>query len=224
MPDMPSTDHRPPAATLRRIRLLVWLLVVLAGLGFAYLWLTTTQRGAGSELAITPQGQASSAGFQLGGPFTLTGADGKPFSSAQALAGKPYVIFFGFTHCPDVCPNTLARLARLRTRLNGGARPFEIVFVTVDPERDTPGAVGSYAQLFGTPIIGLTGTRQQIDQVAKSHGIYHAKVKDPGSPDGYTMDHGAAALLFGKDGKFVATVAQEENDEVALAKLKRIVA
>ncbi|MCW3796762.1 SCO family protein [Sphingomonas sp. BN140010] len=222
MPDMPTTDPRPNAA-LRRIRLLVWVLVALAALGFAYLWLTT-QRGDRSEMAVTPQGQASSSGVQLGGPFTLTGADGKPFSSAQALAGKPYVIFFGFTHCPDVCPNTLARLAQLRQKLNAGPRPFEIVFVTVDPERDTPQAVGSYAQLFNTPIIGLTGTRQQIDQVAKQHAIYQAKVKDPASPDGYTMDHGAAALLFGRDGRFVSTIAQEEGDDVALAKLRRIVA
>jgi len=222
MPDTQPTDaHRN--RLLRRIRLLIWLLVGPTALGFGYLVLTTRGGSPQSGFSFTRQEDAS-GGLQLGGPFTLTGADGKPFSSAQALAGKPYVLFFGFTHCPDVCPNTLARLARLRGELNQGERPFEIVFVTVDPERDSPQAVGSYAELFNTPIIGLTGTRQQITQVAKDHGIYSAKVKDPNSPDGYTMDHGAAALLYGKDGGFVSTIAQEEKDAVALAKLKRIVA
>jgi protein SCO1/2 len=223
MPDTPPTN--PDASRLlRRIRLLVWLLVALAALGFGYLLLTTRSGNPQSGFTFSRQGDTASNGFQLGGPFTLTGADGKPFNSAQALKGKPYVLFFGFTHCPDVCPNTLARLAQLRQKLNAGERPFEIVFVTVDPERDTPQAVGSYAQLFNTPIIGLTGTREQIDQVAKSHGIYVAKRPDPASPDGYTMDHGAAALLYGKDGRFVSTIAQEEGEEPALAKLRRIVA
>ena len=224
MPDMSTTDNAAPSSrrNLRRIRLAVWLLVALALLGFGYLWLTT-QRDAEPGMTFTRQAEASTA-VEFGGPFTLTGADGRPFSSAEALQGKPYVIFFGFTNCPDVCPNTLARLAGLRKRMNAGERPFEIVFVTVDPERDTPQAVGSYAQMFNTPIIGLTGTIAEVEQVAKSHGIYTAKVKEPSAPDGYTVDHGAAALLFGKDGKFVATIAQEETDAAALAKLRRIVA
>jgi len=223
MPDTPTTSSAPKS-TLRNVRRFVWALVALAALGFAYLWWSAQRGSPQPGITFTRQAEAGSGSVQLGGPFTLTGADGKPFSSAQALAGKPYVIFFGFTHCPDVCPNTLARLARLRGQLNGGERPFEIVFVTVDPERDSPQAVGSYAQLFNTPIIGLTGTRQQVDAVAKQHAVYQAKVKDPASPDGYTMDHGAAALLFGRDGKFVATIAQEEGDDAALAKLRRIVA
>ena len=223
MPDTPTTDPRS-SSVLRRVRLLIWLLVVLAALGFGYLWLTTQRGEPSGGLTFTRQDETTSTGVQLGGPFTLTKSDGKPFSSAQELSGKPYVIFFGFTNCPDVCPNTLARLAKLRNQLGGGERPFEILFVTVDPERDTPQAVGSYAELFNTPIIGLTGTRQQIDQVAKSHAIYQAKVDSPDSPGGYTMDHGAAALLFDKDGEVVATIAQEEPDAAALAKLRRIVA
>jgi protein SCO1/2 len=206
-----------PVATnnLRRVRLIVWavVLVVLALLAFFLL------RPGVTSGDVTQR--ADQGAFTLGGPFTLTGADGKPFSSAT-LAGKPYVIFFGFTHCPDVCPNTLARLVRLRGEVGKGETPFQILFVTVDPERDTPAAVGSYAKLFNSPIIGLTGTRAQVDQVAKQHAVYEAKVPDSSAPDGYTMDHSAAALLFGRDGKFVATIAQEEGDEAALAKLKRI--
>ena len=126
------------------------------------------------------------------------------------------------------CFPALARLARLRKQLgekgSGGGEAFEILFVSVDPERDTPKLVGDYARLFNTPIIGLTGTRKQVDAVAKSHAIYQARVPDKGAPDGYTVDHGAAVLLFGRDGKFVSTIALEEGDAPALDKLRRIAA
>ena len=156
----------------------------------------------------------------MGGPFTLTGSDGKPFSSSS-LAGKPYVIFFGFTHCPDVCPTTLARMVKLRKQLQAGDRPFEILFVSVDPERDGPVEVGKYAELFDSPITGLTGSPAQIDQVKKQFGIFSQKV--PGQDGNYSVDHTATVLLFDRQGKFVATIAPEEGDGPALEKLKRIV-
>ena len=116
---------------LGKVRLILWGLVGLAALAGLYLSLKRPPNpgeiAQGSELPLQ----------SIGGPFTLTGADGKPFGSAQ-LAGKPYVIFFGFTHCPDVCPTTLSRLTRLRTKLGKGDEGFRIVFVTVDPERDGP--------------------------------------------------------------------------------------
>ena len=136
---------------MKHVRLLLWALVALALIAFgALLLLPRPQTDAPAAPAIT------SASF--GGPFTLVGADGKPFASA-ALAGKPYAIFFGFTHCPDVCPNTLGRLARLRRELGRGDGAFNIVFVSVDPKRDGPREVGAYASAFGSPVIGLTGTR-----------------------------------------------------------------
>jgi protein SCO1/2 len=154
----------------------------------------------------------------FGGPFTLTAADGKPFSSAK-LNGKPYAIFFGFTHCPDVCPTTLARLVKLRQQV-GGDQPFAIVFVTVDPERDRPADVGKYAALFDSPIIGLTGSPAQIEQVKKQFGIYSRKVPD--GSGGYSVDHTATVLLFDSKGGFAGTISPEEPDSMALAKLKRI--
>lgn len=211
---MPDTDA-PRPNPLHRVRLIVWALVGVAALVFAFLLLRPSDPNARVEPGMP--------GFTLGGPFTLTGADGKPFSSQQ-LAGKPYAIFFGFTNCPDVCPNTLARLAKFRQQLGKGDDSFRIVFVTVDPERDTPEAVGAYSALFDTPVIGLTGSPAQIAQVAKQHGIYHAKVPQPDQPDGYTVDHGAAVLLFDRSGEFAGTIAQEEQDAPALAKLKRVTA
>lgn len=196
---------------LRTVRFLLWGLVALAAAGFAVIAI----RGDRSPdpLADAPQRLA------MGGPFTLVGADGQPFSSAR-LNGRPYAIFFGFTHCPDVCPTTLARLVRLRNQLGKGDGAFDIVFVSVDPERDGPKEVGAYAKLFDSPVIGLTGSPAQIEQVKKQFGIFSQKVPD--GSGGYSVDHTATILLFDRQGKFDSTIAHEEQDPAALAKLRRI--
>jgi len=196
---------------MRSLRIVLWVLVAIAAAVFAYVMLKPVP-------TAQPQDEAFSLA-SFGGPFTLTGSDGKPFTSS-ALSGKPYGIFFGFTHCPDVCPTTLARMVKLRNKLGAGARPFEIVFVTVDPERDGPAEVGKYAELFNSSVIGLTGTPAQISQVKKQFGIYSRKVPDQSGS--YSVDHTATVLLFDRNGRFTGTIAPEESDTAALAKLKRI--
>ena len=196
---------------LGKVRIMLWGAVLIAGVALA--WLTTRP----AQLPEASTSELSMAA--IGGPFTLVDGEGKPFSSAK-LAGKPFAIFFGFTHCPDVCPTTLARLAKLRRALGQGDEAFEIVFVTVDPERDGPGEVGAYAGLFSTPVIGLTGTPAQIDQVKKQYAVASMKAPLPGGD--YSVDHTASVFLMDRAGKFVATLAPEESDAVALAKLKRI--
>lgn len=194
---------------LKRLRLLLWLVVGLVALGMVVLiWRQSEPQ----------QGQSTALGT-IGGPFTLTGTNGQPFSSSE-LNGRPAAIFFGFTHCPDVCPTTLARLAKLRRQLGQGDDAFSIVFVSVDPERDTPPEVGNYLKLFDTPVIGLTGSAPQIEQVKKQFGVYSRKVEQPGG--GYSVDHTASVILLDKSGQFVATLSPEEGDQVALDKLKRI--
>jgi protein SCO1/2 len=153
----------------------------------------------------------------FGGPFTLVGGDGQPFSSAS-LVGKPYVVYFGYTRCPDTCPTTLNRLVHLRRQVGLGDDSFKIVFITVDPERDGPKEVGSYQKAFGTPIIGLTGSPAQIEQVKKEYGIYSEKVPEAGGD--YSVDHTATVLLFDRNGKFAGTIAPDEPDSTALDKLK----
>lgn len=199
---------------LRLARWLLWGLVAVGAVALAVLLLRPPP---GPQERVAP----GMPGFTMGGPFTLTGTDGKPFASAS-LKGQPYALFFGFTHCPDVCPNTLGRLAQLRKELGKGDDAFRILFVSVDPERDTPKVVGDYVSLFGTPIIGLTGTQEQVAAVAKQHAVYQRKVADKDAPDGYTVDHGATVLLFDRDGKFVSTIALEEANGPALDKLRRI--
>jgi protein SCO1/2 len=212
-----ATEAAP--SKLRVLRLVLWSLAGLCAL--AFFWL----------LAMRPEGPVTITradpgmpGFSIGAPFRLTGTDGKPFDSAVALKDRPYVVFFGFTNCPDVCPNTLGRLAKLRRDLGKGDGAFDIVFVSVDPKRDPAAVVKEYVGLFGTPIIGLTGSEDEVAAVAKSHAIYQKQVTDAAAPGGYTVDHGSQVLLFGRDGKFVATIAQEEADAPALDKLRRIVA
>jgi protein SCO1 len=196
---------------MRKLRAALWVVVGIAVIGFAMLMLNQRKAAAPQSEQITLT--------SFGGPFTLTDANGKPFSSAS-LKGKSYAIFFGFTHCPDVCPTTLARMVKLRQQLNAGARPFEILFVTVDPERDTPSEVGKYAALFNSPITGLTGSPAEVEQVKKQFGIYSKKVPD--GQGGYSVDHTSTVLLFDKAGGFSGTISPEEADSMALAKLKRI--
>ena len=145
---------------LKTVRILLWILVVLAVAGTAAL-LFLRRDGANPPAAT----QTTVVQSSFGGPFTLVGADGKPFPSSR-LAGKPHVMFFGFTRCGDVCPTTLARLVNLRQQA-GGEDKFAIVFVTIDPKNDGPKEVGQYATAFKSPIIGLTGSPAQIEQVKK---------------------------------------------------------
>jgi protein SCO1/2 len=196
---------------LKRIRIGLWLLVGLAAL-------------AGIFIALQPKpadlpAASSQVMTEIGGPFVLTGTDGKPFSSSR-LAGRPHAIFFGFTHCPDVCPTTLARLVRLRAALPEGAASFEIVFISVDPERDSPVEMARYAKLFDTPVIALTGTAAAIERVKLQYGVYSAKALQAGGD--YTVDHTASVFLVDGTGKFFASLSPGEGDPAARAKLERL--
>ena len=196
------------------MRLLLWLLVALAVVCGAALMLLPRQQ------TQPPQAAAGPVKASFGGPFTLVGADGKPFSS-QALAGKPYAIYFGFTRCGDVCPTTLARLVKLR-REAATDQALHVVFVTIDPANDGPKEVGQYAELFNAPIIGLTGTQAQIERVKRQYGIYAEPV--PHAAMGKEMEHSATILLFDRSGQFAGTISPGEADADALAKLRKLVA
>ena len=200
-------QQSPPQSSLKKVRLLLWVIVAVAIVG-------------GAALFLIPQRQTSSAAqATFGGPFTLVGADGKPFSSAK-LRGKPYAIYFGFTRCGDVCPTTLSRLVQLRKQAGGEDR-FSIVFVTIDPKNDGPKDVGQYADLFNSPIVGLTGSQAQVDRVKKQYGIFAEPSHHP--MPGKEMEHTATVLLFDRYGKFVGTIAASESDKEALATLEKAV-
>lgn len=195
---------------MKQVRIVLWVAIGLLVVIVATLFL--------QRPSAEPQSRVIGSSGNVGGPFTLVGGDGKPFSSAS-LAGKPYALYFGYTRCPDTCPTTLNRLVHLR-REAGGDGAFNIVFVTVDPQRDGPKEVGSYAKAFGAPIIGLTGSPAQIDQVKKEFGIYSQKVPEAGGD--YSVDHTATVLLFDRNGHFSGTISPDEQDAPALDKLKAL--
>lgn len=192
---------------------MLWIVAGLALVALAaFLLIHGPSRGRTPSAAIP-------ARSSFGGPFTLVGADGQPFSSARLL-GKPYALYFGFTRCGDICPTTLSRLVELRSEV-GADDALHIVFVTIDPENDGPKEVGQYATLFNSPIIGLTGTPAQIDKVKKQFGIYAQPV--PHAAMGKEMEHTATVLLFDGNGKFMGTITPNDNDSDALATLKQLV-
>lgn len=156
----------------------------------------------------------------IGGPFELVNGNGEPVSD-KTFAGKPLVIFFGFTYCPDVCPTTLSELQGWMEQLGPDADKLNYAFVTVDPERDTPDVMRDYVWAFDKRIVPLTGSREQVDAMLKTYRVYAKKV--PLDDGDYTMDHSAAVFLMNADNKFVGTIAFNEDPENAMRKLRRLV-
>lgn len=156
----------------------------------------------------------------IGGPFELVSGSGETVTD-ETFSGKPLVLFFGFTYCPDVCPTTLAELQGWLEALGEDAGKLNYAFVTVDPERDTPEVMRDYVWAFDERIMPLTGSREQIDAMIKAYRVYAKKV--PLDDGDYTMDHSAAVYLMDADNKFVGTIAYGEAEENALQKLQRLI-
>ena len=163
--------------------------------------------------------QAAVSSVRIGGPFQLIDTDGRPVTE-KALLGKPSVIFFGFTYCPEVCPTTLAQLTAAMQALGPGADRLNVVFITLDPERDTPAQLKLYLSNFDRRIRGFTGTAHAIDAAAKAYRVYHQKVPTEGG--GYTVDHSSVVLLFDKRGRFVEPLGYGAPPERVLAQLKAL--
>jgi protein SCO1/2 len=155
-----------------------------------------------------------------GPSFELTDHNGEPFSST-ALAGKPYAVFFGFTHCPDVCPTTLLEVGNLLHALGDDAGRLRMVFVTVDPERDTPAQLRQYLGSFDPRIVGLTGSEQQIAAVAKGWGAFHNKI--PEGDGTYTIVHSAYIYLMDRNNRLADTMGFQETEAEQLAKLRPLI-
>lgn len=156
----------------------------------------------------------------FGAPFQLVDSTGAPITE-QAFRGRPSAVFFGFTHCPEVCPTTLVEMDGWLKALGDEGKDIRAYFVTVDPERDTPEIMNNYVTNVSDRIVGISGDPAKIDQMVKDFKIFARKV--PTEDGDYTMDHTASVLLLGRDGDFFGTIAYEENRDTALAKLRRLV-
>jgi len=154
----------------------------------------------GQDAVPNAGGLVLPAGVELGGPFTLTNQDGTSVTDAT-YRGKWMLIYFGFTYCPDVCPTELQVVSEALHDLGDQASQVAPIFVTIDPERDTPAVLADYVKLFDDRLIGLTGTAEQIAAIARAYRVYYAKVTPPGSTT-YLMDHSSFLYLMAPDGRF----------------------
>jgi protein SCO1/2 len=189
-----------------------WIVAALAGLaGFAVVALAFS-------LVVVPR---FAEGAAVGGPFTLVDDNGAPVTE-KMLAGKPYAMYFGYTYCPEVCPTTLFDLSHWIKELGPDANKLNYVFVTVDPERDTPKLMHAYLSSFDSHIRGLTGTPKQISKIATEYRVYYKKI--PASDGSYVMDHPSVIYLMGSEGKFASAITYQEKDDSALAQLRNVVA
>ena len=174
--------------------------IVLAGFAMGGLAAVALIPSVGEQ--VLPSATLRSAGRALvGGPFTLTDDTGKRVTERD-YAGKFMLVFFGFTNCPDVCPTELQVMAAALNKLGAKADRIVPIFITVDPERDTPQAMASYVKSFHPRLVGLTGSQAEIDTVVKEYRVYAKKVADPKSTAGYTMDHSAILYVMGPDGAY----------------------
>jgi protein SCO1 len=160
----------------------------------------------------------SAGAAAIGGPFSLTDQNGRTVTDRD-LRGHPFLVFFGFTHCPDVCPTSLFEISEVLGKLGPDAQKVSAVFVTIDPERDTPAAMKDYLSSFNPHLVGLTGDPAAIAAVAKEYRVYVKKV--PLDNGDYTMDHTALVYLMDKDGRFVTPFNLKRTPEDAAADLRR---
>jgi protein SCO1 len=161
--------------------------------GAAVLLVTTRQAGQPVE---------SSGTALIGGPFSLVGADGKPVTDRD-FRGRYMLIFFGFTHCPDICPAELQVIAQALDQLGDKAKTVVPVFITLDPERDTPEAMANYVKSFGGNFVGLTGSPEAIAAAAKAYRVSYSKVENKDSPGDYSVDHSALVYLMDPEGRYM---------------------
>lgn len=159
----------------------------------------------------------------IGGHFTLTATDGTTVSD-RTYRGKILLVYFGYTLCPDVCPTTLGEIADALDKLGPNADRIQPLFITVDPRRDTPRVLADYVKNFGSRIIGLTGTPEQIAAAAKAYRVYYAPYKTPNAPGGYLMDHSATVYVMDPEGRFVASFSPQSSADQMAERLTVLIA
>ena len=167
------------------------------------------------------QSDANSA-VQFGAPFKLAAAREGGVLDSKDLVGKPYGLFFGYTHCPEVCPTTISDMSAALAELGDKAKDFRLFFITIDPERDTAAAMNDYLSNFDKRIEALIPTPEELPKLAKDFHVFYEKI--PAEDGNYTMNHTALVFLFNSKGGFASTIAYDENKTNRLAKLQKLLA
>ena len=181
---------------MNRKRIIRSAIILCAALGFsaglAFLQITAADK------SLPPSKTHKVAGVKIGGPFSLVNQDGEPVTESS-LAGKYNLIYFGFTFCPAICPTELQKIRIVMDRLGPQADLVQPVFITIDPERDTPDVMKKYVVQFHPRLIGLSGPPENVQKALKEYKVYARKVEDPGMTE-YTMDHSSYIYFIGPDG------------------------
>ncbi|AOO80008.1 SCO family protein [Bosea vaviloviae] len=173
---------------------------------------------AAAIITFSPTRQNQTGTASVGGPFALTTPDGKTLTDKE-LRGAPFLVFFGFTHCPDICPTKLFEISEMLRAAGAKGEKLRALFISVDPARDTPETLKSYLGSFDPRIVGLTGDQAAIDATVKAYRAYAKKV--PLKDGDYTMDHTALVYLMGKDGNFIGAFNSERPPAEAAAEWVR---
>src|SRR5262245_21482894 len=194
----------------RHVRLILVLGAFLAGL-----ILCTSVILLVAQRTSPPSGPQVAA---IGGPFQLVDQDGRKVTD-EDFRGRPFLVFFGFTHCPEICPTTLFEISEILRKLGPDADRVRALFITVDPERDTPKVMKDYLSNFDPHLSGLTGDPDAIAAVAKAYRAIFRKV--PLDEGGYTMDHTAIVYLMDKQGRFVSPFSLKRTAEASAAELRK---
>jgi protein SCO1/2 len=199
---------------LKAVRIAAWSLVAVSAVAFPLYYL------AGDRLFQTPSNAQRMLGrASIGGPFELTDHEGKRVTEAS-LRGRPFLVFFGFTHCPDVCPTAMFELSEAFRAAGSAADDVTAFFVSVDPERDTPELLKTYLSSFDPRIRALFGPSEAIDAMVRSYRAFYRKVPlDKGS---YTIDHTALIYLMGRDGQFVDLIRPNETLDARVRKIREL--
>ena len=158
--------------------------------------------GGYATMNRTPQGPQGSGTALVGGPFSLIDQDGRRVTEKDFL-GKYMLVFFGYTYCPDVCPTELQVMTAALEQMGPEAARIQPVFVSIDPARDTPAVLKAYVGNFGAHLVGLTGTPEEVANIARAYRVYYAKAGNGSSSTDYLMDHSSIIYLMGPDGRFV---------------------
>lgn len=188
-----NTPGKKSAGASRRTLLLALVLGLAAGMVSAVFLLADVDQGASSR-------EGASGKALIGGPFSLVNGRGERVTEKD-FAGKPMLVFFGFTHCPDVCPAGLQVIAAALDQLGDKASGLTPIFITVDPERDTPEVTGKYVASFHPAIVGLSGSPEEVAVAIKAYRVY-ARKAEGSAPDQYNVDHSAFLYLMDSSGEY----------------------
>ena len=204
----------------------IWLFPAIAAIlaGVAAVAILTLSPGAVTGANTTGAAPVRMSGqADIGGPFTLVDHTGRTVTE-ETFAGRPTLIYFGFTYCPDICPTSLQVMAAALDRLTPEQRAqVQPLLITVDPERDTPEALAAYVQspAFPDNLLGLTGSEEQIREAARAYRVYYARVEDDGTLAEYTMDHSSLIYLMGRNGEFVEVFPHQATPDQIASRLQQ---